>query len=172
MRRILSYWLAALVLLSGAVRAEDYPQLAPEGLEWGWQGHVQFALNSAKLRAEDLPLLDTLAASLTRYPHVSVLLTGHTDNTGSLGYNQQLSVRRGDAVAAYLVSRGVDAARIFKRAQGEQRPVASNTCDPDRQRNRRVDLAFFPTGDQPPAVEEMPLPESAPDRRTEQEECP
>jgi outer membrane protein OmpA-like peptidoglycan-associated protein len=168
-------WLAWSWLLLwswSAWSAPPYQQSPPPGIAWGWQAEVFFALNSAELQARDLPLLQQIAADLVRYPELSLLLTGHTDNTGDLGYNAALSARRSGAVATYLVKQGVDPDRILKRAVGEQRPVASDRCDRDRQRNRRVDLAFYPTGEDPPPPPETGSLDSKPDRSTKDPSCP
>ncbi len=186
-RKFFIAWLALLFSLPVGAQApvpqnvpyspEPPPQdrspqlLAPAGVEWGWQGEVNFALNSAKLRQADLPLLNKLAATLKSEPTVSVLLIGRTDNTGKLGYNQELSIKRATAVQNYLTQQGVDPDRIYRRAVGETRPVASNLCDEDRRRNRRVDIAFFPTGEQPPPPGSAILTETSPDRQLEKEAC-
>lgn len=127
----------------------NYPP-PPAGVNWGWQGEVLFKVNSAQLRAEEKPILNRLANQLLNYPALSILITGHADNTGNLALNQRLSVQRVNAIVQYFTSKGVDRSRITTQGTGEQRPVASNACPEDRVRNRRADLAFYPTGTTPP----------------------
>ena len=67
-----------------------------------------------------------------------MIAVGHTDSVGSDTYNQRLSLRRADAVKAYLVSRGLDAARLYTEGKGESMPAASNASAEGRARNRRV----------------------------------
>lgn len=129
-------------------QAEEYPP-APPGIRWGWQGHVLFDIDSARLHAEAKALLKQSAELLRQNPSVNILITGHTDNTGNIEYNQQLSIKRVTAVSNYLFKRGIHYSRIITHATGEQRPVSSNACPEDRSRNRRADLAFFPNGYQP-----------------------
>jgi outer membrane protein OmpA-like peptidoglycan-associated protein len=71
-------------------------------------------------------------------------VAGHTDSTGADAYNQQLSERRANAVAAYLRTRSVLADRVITVGMGEGRPVASNDTDTGRQQNRRVELTLVP----------------------------
>jgi outer membrane protein OmpA-like peptidoglycan-associated protein len=132
-----------------ALPQDDYPE-PPQGIEWGWQAEVLFKMNSAKLRPADLPTLNRLARTLLDYPEVSLLITGHADKTGKVTLNQKLSSQRVNAVRSYLVKKGIPSSHITMQSLGEQRPVANDACPEDRARNRRADLAFFPTGSPPP----------------------
>ena len=105
-----------------------------------------FAVDSADLRPDLRADLFTLADSLQRYPNSRVTVTGHTDNTGGADYNQRLSERRANAVAAVLGQAGVPAWRISTVGAGENRPIASNLTPEGRQQNRRVDITITPTG--------------------------
>ncbi len=58
-----------------------------------------------------------------------ILAVGHTDRLGSNAYNQRLSERRAAAVKTYLVSKGVDANRVYTEGKGETQPVTGNKCD-------------------------------------------
>lgn len=125
---------------------------APEGLQWGWQTAVQFKLNSSHLNKPEKIVLKQIAQQLVLHKDIIVLLTGHTDNTGDVEYNRQLSLKRVHAVKQYLVKQGVFVARIQQQAVGENSPVASNRCKNDRQRNRRVDIAFYPVNTPLPSI--------------------
>ncbi len=105
---------------------------------------VTFAVNSTTISPAFQATLDTIANSLVQYPNSLVDVMGHTDSTGSDAYNEDLSKRRADAVADYLVLRGVSRARLATIGYGERYPVADNATDEGRARNRRVELKITP----------------------------
>ncbi len=99
---------------------------------------VDSAVVNPGLRAD----LFTLADSLNRYPDTTVTVVGHTDNTGSAAYNQDLSERRASAVRAVLINAGVSPARIRAIGAGENQPIATNQTADGRALNRRVDITI------------------------------
>lgn len=101
---------------------------------------VEFELSSAVLTAASNSVLDGAAATMAKYPEITVQAEGHTDSSGPTAYNQRLSQERADAVRLYLISRGVDASRITARGYGESSPIADNNTPEGMQRNRRVTL--------------------------------
>ena len=74
-----------------------------------------------------------------------VVAVGHTDSIGTEAYNLKLSERRAQAVKAYLVSKGIDASRIYTEGKGEAQPIASNKTAEGRAKNRRVDIEVVGT---------------------------
>jgi len=88
--------------------------------------------------------LDQVAQVLSQYNETYIDVYGHTDSTGSEAYNQQLSERRANSVAAYLESRGVQSARIGTRGFGETQPIAPNDTEEGRAANRRVEIRVVP----------------------------
>ncbi len=88
--------------------------------------------------------LDTLAQVLTRYPALRLEVQGHTDNQGDPTVNQQLSMRRAEAVCQYLSTRGVALTRLNPLGLGGTQPVADNNLPAERPRNRRVVLRPLP----------------------------
>lgn len=109
---------------------------------------VTFATGSASISPSFQDALDSVAASLVKYPNSIVDVYGHTDTVGSASFNQQLSERRAQAVANYLISRGVSAARLRWQGFGEtQLRVATgdNVAEP---LNRRVEIKVMPFDDQ------------------------
>jgi hypothetical protein len=74
-----------------------------------------------------------------------VLVEGHTDNRGGKGYNQALSERRAKSVMKWLVKHGIDAKRLEAKGFGQDRPIADNTTEEGRQKNRRVEFKILAT---------------------------
>lgn len=107
-------------------------------------GNITFATNSADLNASFYPVLDKVSSTLVQYDQTMVEVAGHTDSTGGAAYNQALSERRAQSVAAYLTSRGVRGARLIVVGDGESHPIASNDTPEGRQQNRRVELTIVP----------------------------
>jgi outer membrane protein OmpA-like peptidoglycan-associated protein len=101
---------------------------------------VLFNVNSANLKPEARERLAKVAGILIAYPDIRVEVDGYTDNTGSLGYNQQLSEQRADAVRGFLVQQGVPSSSVGAKGFGPNDPVASNDSPEGRQQNRRVNL--------------------------------
>ena len=105
---------------------------------------ILFATNSSTLRPDLTSDLRTVARSLNEYPNTTVQVIGHTDNTGDAGYNQQLSARRANSVAAILVQNGVSSGRVQAFGRGEDQPRASNLTPEGRAQNRRVEIVILP----------------------------
>lgn len=105
---------------------------------------VTFDVASYSLKPSFRTTLDQVADSLIKYPNSLIDVYGHTDSTGSDAYNQTLSENRARTVAGYLQSRGVPAARIRSQGFGETMPVADNTSEAGRMKNRRVEIKIVP----------------------------
>jgi len=98
-----------------------------------------FDFDKAVLRPEGRQQLDELAAKANQINLEVILATGHTDRIGSDSYNQSLSQRRAAAVKDYLVSRGLDAQRVYTEGKGESQPVTGTSCDNVSARNALID---------------------------------
>ncbi|NNE06595.1 MAG: OmpA family protein [Xanthomonadales bacterium] len=107
-------------------------------------GNVTFAVNSADINQAFYDVLDSVALVLNEYEKTLVEVAGHTDNTGTDEYNQQLSQKRAASVAAYLRSREVMGDRLIEVGGGENYPVADNDTAQGRQLNRRVEITIVP----------------------------
>jgi outer membrane protein OmpA-like peptidoglycan-associated protein len=105
---------------------------------------VTFAVDSTTISPQMRTVLDDVAQSMITYPNSLIDVMGHTDSTGSEQYNLDLSRRRADSVANYLVSRGVSRARMESIGYGEQYPVADNSTPEGRAQNRRVEIRITP----------------------------
>jgi OmpA-OmpF porin, OOP family len=101
---------------------------------------AQFDFNKATLKPAAKPVLDEAVKVMKNKPDLKVSVEGHTDSIGGAAYNQKLSERRAASVRDYLVSQGIDAARISVRGFGKSNPVASNDTEEGRAENRRVEV--------------------------------
>ena len=106
---------------------------------------ILFDTDSAALKSNLRSDLFVLADSLNKYPQSIVTVTGHTDNTGSAAYNQNLSERRANSVANVLLDGGVSFNRVRAVGAGENQPIATNQTAAGRQQNRRVDISIRAT---------------------------
>jgi len=102
--------------------------------------NLEFEVNQAVIRSSSFPSLDNLAEMLKKKPAYKLTLSGHTDNTGDATKNFKLSIQRAEAVKIYLVSKGVETARITANGYGATKPIASNLTDEGKQKNRRVEI--------------------------------
>jgi outer membrane protein OmpA-like peptidoglycan-associated protein len=103
-----------------------------------------FATDSATLRPDLQNDLRVISSNLVNFPRSDVIVVGHTDNTGTAAYNQNLSERRADSVAQVLRSQGVTSNRIQTQGRGLTQPVASNNTPAGRAQNRRVEIFIRP----------------------------
>lgn len=106
---------------------------------------ITFDVDSALVQASTREIIFDVARNLQEYPNSTVNVTGHTDNTGTVNYNKDLSARRAQAVSNLLINAGVSASRINAFGAGEASPVASNETLTGRQANRRVEITITPT---------------------------
>lgn len=101
---------------------------------------IGFEFGSAQLTAEATALVDLLGVILREYRATLIVISGHTDDVGDPGFNRRLSEARARSVARHLADMGINQARLMVRGFGSDRPVAENTSEEGRARNRRVEL--------------------------------
>lgn len=101
-------------------------------------GYFDFDL--ADLLSADVPALDKFADYMNEVTDSKAKIVGHTDSRGSEAYNQALSEKRAQDVADYLAGKGIAADRMMVSGMGESAPVADNSTDEGRAKNRRVEV--------------------------------
>jgi outer membrane protein OmpA-like peptidoglycan-associated protein len=105
---------------------------------------ITFPVGSYAIQPQFQSTLREIAQTLRIDNKTYVDVLGHTDASGSEASNQALSVSRAQAVANYLKSRGVIAARVAVKGYGESAPIASNDTEEGRARNRRIEIRVVP----------------------------
>jgi len=104
-----------------------------------------FDFNKSAVKPEGKAALGDLLNKLQGMNTEVMIAVGHTDSVGSDAYNQKLSIRRAEAVKAYLISKGVEASRVYTEGKGEKQPVADNKTAEGRAKNRRVEIEVVGT---------------------------
>lgn len=104
-----------------------------------------FDFDKSVLKPEGKAKLDDLVGKVKGINLEVIIAVGHTDSVGSDAYNQKLSVRRSEAVKAYLVSKGIEKSRVYTEGKGEKQPVADNKTADGRSKNRRVEIEVVGT---------------------------
>ncbi len=101
---------------------------------------ILFESGSSALHQQSVDDLDKMADIIAKYSDDRIRIYGYTDSVGGKAYNEELSLRRADAVKRVLVGRGVQEKQITALGMGEADPVASNATADGRKKNRRVVL--------------------------------
>lgn len=131
----------AAEIANGEIRVTKLPD---HQLLVGMTGATSFETDSDRIKPAFYSTMDKISSIVNQYGKTALAVTGHTDNTGSASYNQQLSERRATSVESYLEGDGVIPARISADGVGQSQPVASNDTESGRSLNRRVDIVIVP----------------------------
>lgn len=118
-------------------------QRVEEGIAVSFDTGLLFDFDSAALREEAKENLRQLAEIMGEDDNTELLIVGHTDSVGEAQYNQNLSERRADSAADYIISQGIGAVRLDTEGRGESEPIADNNIEAGRQENRRVEVAIY-----------------------------
>jgi outer membrane protein OmpA-like peptidoglycan-associated protein len=111
-----------------------------DGILVDLKSKLLFNSDSAVLKPAAVEQIAKLGDILAKYPEDRIRVQGHTDSTGSISHNEELSMRRAQSVREVLVSRGVKPDQMLVEGVGEARPIADNTTSTGRAKNRRVEL--------------------------------
>jgi OOP family OmpA-OmpF porin len=114
------------------------PKPVSEKITMAADAHFDF--DKSVLKPEGKAKLDDLVGKLKAVNVEVIIVIGHTDSIGSVAYNNKLSLRRANAVKAYLVSKGIEANRIYTEGKGKSQPIADNKTKEGRAKNRRVEI--------------------------------
>jgi OOP family OmpA-OmpF porin len=121
------------------------PAPAPVASKVTYAADAFFDFDKSILKPEGKAKLDDLVSKVKDINLEVVIAVGHTDSVGTDAYNQKLSVRRSEAVKAYLVSKGIEKNRVYTEGKGEKQPVADNKTAEGRAKNRRVEIEVVGT---------------------------
>jgi OOP family OmpA-OmpF porin len=121
------------------------PPPAPTSEKVTFAADAFFDVAKSVLKPEAKAKLDDLVAKTAGVNLEVIIAVGHTDSDGSDKYNQALSVRRSEAVKAYLVSKGIERNRVYTEGKGEKQPVADNKTKEGKAKNRRVEIEVVGT---------------------------
>lgn len=111
-----------------------------EGIVIEFNNQILFGFDQAELSALAKTDLDKLVVILNKYPDTDIEVQGHTDNTGTTAYNQELSVRRASVVSAYLSQNSINSSRLNIKGFGESIPKYDNANTDGQSQNRRVEF--------------------------------
>jgi len=118
----------------------DVTRTADNQLKLNVPSDISFDTGRADIKPELRSVLDSFASGLKDDRTTRIRIIGHTDNTGSDAINDPLSLSRARSVGSYLADRGIDPGRIETVGRGEHEPIADNSTDAGRAKNRRVEI--------------------------------
>ena len=121
------------------------PPPAPVASKVTFAADAFFDFDKYVLKPEGRAKLDDLVSKIKDVNLEVIIAVGHTDWIGTVAYNQKLSVRRAEAVKAYLVSKGIEKNRVYTEGKGKSQPIADNRTAEGRAKNRRVEIEVVGT---------------------------
>ena len=136
---------AAPVEAAPAPMPAPAPAPVPVSEKVSFAAEALFDFDKSIVKPEGKAALDDLLNKLAGMNTEVMVTVGHTDSVGSDAYNQRLSLRRAEAVKAYIVSKGIDASRVYTEGKGESQPIADNSTAEGRAKNRRVTVEVVGT---------------------------
>jgi outer membrane protein OmpA-like peptidoglycan-associated protein len=107
-------------------------------------GNITFDVNQAAINADFFSVLNSVVSVGKEFEQTLIDVAGHTDSTGTMAYNMDLSQRRARSVAQYLQAQGINPNRIHAQGYGPNYPIADNDTTQGRAGNRRVEIALKP----------------------------
>ena len=135
----------APVAVAPAAAPAVVPVAPPAATKVTYAADAFFDFDKSVIKPAGKEKLDDLIGKIKDINLEVIIAVGHTDSVGSDSYNQKLSVRRSEAVKAYLVSKGIEKNRVYTDGKGEKQPVADNKTAEGRAKNRRVEIEVVGT---------------------------
>jgi outer membrane protein OmpA-like peptidoglycan-associated protein len=105
--------------------------------------YINFDTGKATVKPESIQIIDQIESMMIQNPGLKISIEGHTDNSGNSASNQSLSEQRAKSVMNLLVARGISASRLKSMGWGQTKPVADNTTEEGKSKNRRVEIIKF-----------------------------
>jgi outer membrane protein OmpA-like peptidoglycan-associated protein len=113
-----------------------------EGILVKFDSGILFDVDKSDLKAAAKTNLNNLAASLVNNPQTNITIVGHTDSSGPLDHNMDLSVRRAESVRSYIIANNVNGNRLATKGLGPKEPIADNATADGKAQNRRVEISI------------------------------
>ncbi len=113
-----------------------------EGIIVKFDSGILFDVGKSELKSAAMTNIQNLSKSLKDNPETNVLIIGHTDDTGSDAFNYKLSERRAESVKGFAMNQGIMSERLNVQGKGEAEPIADNTSEDGRSKNRRVEIVI------------------------------
>ena len=134
-----------VVVAEAAPAPAPAPAPVPTSEKVSYSADAFFDFDKAVLKPAGKAALDDLSSKLGDMNLEVIIAVGHTDSVGTDAYNQKLSIRRAEAVKAYLKGKGIEETRIYTEGKGESQPKADNATAEGRAQNRRVEIEVVGT---------------------------
>jgi OOP family OmpA-OmpF porin len=135
----------AVAVVPAPVAPVVVPAPAPVSEKVSFAADAFFDFDKSVLKPEGKAKLDDLTSKIKDMNLEVAIAVGHTDSVGTDAYNQKLSIRRAEAVKAYMVSKGIEVNRVYTEGKGEKQPIADNKTAAGRAQNRRVEIEVVGT---------------------------
>ena len=129
-----------VAVVEPVVPVQPVPQELTEDLNM--ELRVFFDTNKSNIKDQYKPEIAKVAEKLVEYPNATARIEGHTDNTGALVQNNLLSLQRANAIANYLIQKGIAEKRIQTKGLGASMPIADNNTAEGRAKNRRTNFTI------------------------------
>lgn len=102
--------------------------------------YINFESGKSAIKSDSQNIIDELYKMLSNNPTLKIIIEGHTDNVGNMASNKTLSEQRSSSVKTSLVNKGISTDRIKTVGYGQDKPIADNSTEDGKAKNRRVEI--------------------------------